>query len=61
LKDKWSPALTLSKVLISISSLLNEPNPDDPLEVDIANEYKDSKEKFNQTAASWTAIYAAGI
>lgn len=60
LKDKWSPALTLSKVLISISSLLSEPNPDDPLEPDIANEYKDSIEKFNQTASSWTAIYANG-
>ena len=60
LKDKWSPALTLSKVLISISSLLSDPNPDDPLEPDIANEYKKSKESFNQTAASWTAIYANG-
>lgn len=60
LKDKWSPALTLSKVLISISSLLSDPNPDDPLEPDIANEYKKSKEQFNQTAASWTAIYANG-
>ena len=27
LQDKWSPALTLSRVLLSISSLLNEPNP----------------------------------
>ena len=61
LKDKWSPALTLSKVLISISSLLSEPNPDDPLEPDIAKELQDSKEKFNQTAASWTAIHAGGM
>lgn len=27
LRDKWSPALTLSRVLLSICSLLNEPNP----------------------------------
>lgn len=58
LKDKWSPALTISKVLISISSLLNDPNPDDPLEPTIANEYKDDYEKFKQNAQSWTAIYA---
>merc|ERR1712072_1616152 len=31
LKDQWSPALTISKVLLSICSLLTDPNPDDPL------------------------------
>ena len=40
LKDEWSPALTTPKVLLSISALLNEANPDDPLETEIANQYK---------------------
>ena len=31
LKDNWSPALTIAKVLLSISSLLTDPNPADPL------------------------------
>ena len=31
LKDNWLSALTISKVLISICSLLTDPNPDDPL------------------------------
>ncbi len=31
LKDQWSPALTISKVLLSISSLLTDPNPESPL------------------------------
>ncbi|RHY34128.1 hypothetical protein DYB32_001110 [Aphanomyces invadans] len=31
LKDQWSPALTISKVLLSICSLLTDANPDDPL------------------------------
>ena len=61
LKDKWSPALTISKVLISICSLLNDPNPDDPLELDIANEYKTNYDKFKEAAMSWTTIYASGI
>ncbi|CAI8610447.1 unnamed protein product [Vicia faba] len=30
LKEQWSPALTISKVLLSICSLLTDPNPDDP-------------------------------
>ena len=36
LKDQWSPALTISKVLLSISSLLTDPNPNDPLVPEIA-------------------------
>merc|ERR1712093_768591 len=31
LRDQWSPALTISKVLLSICSMLTDPNPDDPL------------------------------
>ena len=30
LKDQWSPALTISKVLLSLSSLLTDPNPGEP-------------------------------
>ena len=59
LKDKWSPALTISKILLSICSLLDDPNPDDPLVVDIANEYNDNKSKYLETARSWTTIYAS--
>lgn len=59
LKDNWSPALTLEQILISICSLLNDPNPDDPLVPDIANEYKTNYEKYKNTAMSWTTIYAS--
>ncbi|KAJ3264346.1 Ubiquitin-conjugating enzyme E2 4 [Chytriomyces hyalinus] len=40
LKDQWSPALTISKVLLSICSMLTDPNPDDPLVPEIAHLYK---------------------
>ena len=36
LKEQWSPALTISKLLLSIHTMLNEPNPDDPLDQDLA-------------------------
>ncbi len=36
LKDAWSPALTISKVLLSICSLMTDANPNDPLVPDIA-------------------------
>lgn len=58
LKDQWSPALTISKVLLSVCSLLTDPNPDDPLVPDIAQLYKKDRTKFNQTAAEWTRMYA---
>ncbi|KAF3838908.1 hypothetical protein F7725_010676 [Dissostichus mawsoni] len=40
LRSQWSPALTISKVLLSICSLLCDPNPDDPLVPEIARIYK---------------------
>jgi len=43
LKDQWSPALTISKVLLSICSLLCDPNPDDPLVPEIAHIYKTNR------------------
>ena len=58
LKDQWSPALTISKVLLSVCSLLDEPNPDDPLMPDIARLYKNDKNKFKLTAANWTRKHA---
>uniref|UniRef100_H2YGY6 UBC core domain-containing protein n=1 Tax=Ciona savignyi TaxID=51511 RepID=H2YGY6_CIOSA len=58
LKGQWSPALTLMKVLLSISSLLSDPNPDDPLMPDIARQYKRNRSEFNSTASAWTAKYA---
>jgi len=59
LKDKWSPALTVGKVLLSICSLLNDPNPDDPLVPDIANKFKTNREQFISTAREWTLTYAS--
>ncbi|TUG04232.1 Ubiquitin-conjugating enzyme E2 D4 [Bagarius yarrelli] len=44
LRSQWSPALTVSKVLLSICSLLCDPNPDDPLVPEIAHTYKADRE-----------------
>eukprot|EP00826_Nyctotherus_ovalis_P033804 TRINITY_DN2756_c0_g1_i10.p1 TRINITY_DN2756_c0_g1~~TRINITY_DN2756_c0_g1_i10.p1 ORF type:complete len:124 (+),score=30.64 TRINITY_DN2756_c0_g1_i10:25-372(+) len=54
LKNQWSPALTLSKVLLSISSLMTDPNPDDPLVSDIGMLYKTDKPKFEAKAREFT-------
>lgn len=58
LNSQWSPALTLSKTLLSISSLLTDPNPDDPLVSSIATMYKNDRNKYNEEASIWTKRYA---
>jgi len=59
LKTQWSPALTISKVLLSILSLLTDPNPDDPLWPEVAHEYKTNRVLFDVKAREWTARYAS--
>jgi ubiquitin-conjugating enzyme E2 D/E len=58
LKDQWSPALSISKVLLSISSLLADANPKDPLMPDVARLYETNREEFNRVAREWTLQYA---
>ena len=58
LKDKWSPALTISKVLLSICSMMDDQNPNDPLEPEVANLYNNDKEKFIEMAKLYTSQYA---
>ncbi|CAF91214.1 unnamed protein product, partial [Tetraodon nigroviridis] len=45
-------------VLLSICSLLCDPNPDDPLVPEIARIYKTDREKYNKIAREWTQKYA---
>ena len=45
-------------MLLSISSLLTDPNPDDPLVPEIANTYKTDRVKYDATAREWTRKYA---
>ena len=61
LKGQWSPALTISKVLLSICSLLADPNPNDPLVPEIANQIKTDPATYFNTAKDWTAVYANGM
>ncbi|GMH05883.1 hypothetical protein Nepgr_007723 [Nepenthes gracilis] len=58
LKEQWSPALAISGVLLSICSLLNDPNPDDPLVAATAKMYKTDRLKYEETARQWTRKYA---
>uniref|UniRef100_A0A8C6MQH7 E2 ubiquitin-conjugating enzyme n=1 Tax=Mus spicilegus TaxID=10103 RepID=A0A8C6MQH7_MUSSI len=58
LNSMWSPALTISKLLLSICSLLCDPNPDDPLVPEIAKVYRKDLREYNRLAREWTMRYA---
>ncbi|KAJ2456026.1 Ubiquitin-conjugating enzyme E2 2 [Coemansia sp. RSA 2336] len=58
LKDNWSPALTISKVLLSICSLLTDANPHDPLVHSISQQYLNNRKEHDETAKEWTKRYA---
>ena len=47
-----------AQVILSICSLLTDPNPDDPLVPEIARVYKTDISKYNETAKEWTRKYA---
>jgi ubiquitin-conjugating enzyme E2 N len=60
LKDKWSPALQIRTVLLSIQALMSAPNPDDPLNEEAAREWKQNEAAALAQAREWNLQYAQG-
>ncbi|XP_039046972.1 ubiquitin-conjugating enzyme E2 27-like [Hibiscus syriacus] len=58
LKDQWSPALTLKTALLSIQALLSAPEPDDPQDAVVAQQYLREYQTFVGTARYWTESFA---
>ena len=59
LKEHWSPALTVAKLLLSVCSMLSEPNPSDPLVPDIAELYIEDRARHDLLASQYTATFAS--
>jgi len=53
--EKWSPALQIRTVLLSIQALLSAPNPEDPLANDVAEQWK-----INEVQAIETGWFLCG-
>ncbi|KAF4361529.1 ubiquitin-conjugating enzyme E2 27 [Cannabis sativa] len=58
LKDQWSPALTLKTALLSVQALLSAPQPDDPQDAVVAQQYLKHYQTFVGTARYWTESFA---
>ena len=60
LQSQWSPALTISKVLLCIQSLIWDPNPHDALVPDIGLLCRLDRARFETAAREMTARFAMG-
>ncbi|KAL0436743.1 UNVERIFIED_CONTAM: Constitutive photomorphogenesis protein 10 [Sesamum radiatum] len=58
LKDGWSPALTISKVLVALRSIFTNPDAYKPLVQGIAHLYLADRLKHDELAAEWTLRFA---
>lgn len=58
LKSNWSPALSTAKLVLSIISLLNDPNPASPLNIDAANLFLQNKNEYVKKLEEYTIKYA---
>jgi ubiquitin-conjugating enzyme E2 D/E len=56
--DQWKPSTRLSHVLVAIQYLLDHPNPDDPLDADAAELYRNDLKKYLKNAKDTTKQYA---
>ena len=59
LKDQWSLLLMdFGKIIISVQSLLDDPNPDIFLNEMAAKLYKEDKSKYDETVREYTSLFA---
>ncbi|KAK7318926.1 hypothetical protein RJT34_03634 [Clitoria ternatea] len=58
LKDGWSPALTITKVLLAVRSILTNPDHYNAVVPGIAHLYLGDRAKHDDIAAEWTVRFA---
>jgi ubiquitin-protein ligase len=59
LKESWSPALSISSVLVALQQMLAAPNADDPLDAFKAQVYRDKREEYFKQARAHTLRHAS--
>lgn len=60
LGSQWSPSFTLESLLVSVTSILDEPIWDDPVRETLASEWTSDQDEFKRRARDWTRKYATG-
>ncbi|CAI2382883.1 unnamed protein product [Moneuplotes crassus] len=59
LRDQWNPSLTIDKILLSICSLLDDPNPILCFNHEIGHQYLEDRVSYDIKAREWTINYAS--
>lgn len=57
-KGQWRPTIGIEGLLIAIRMLLQNPNPDDPLMPEIAEEFKYNRKEFDRKVEEFVKKYA---
>ena len=57
-KDNWSPAMTLRKLMLCLTSMLQDANPDDPIRPELARLYKEDRKTYEKNAREETKKHA---
>ncbi|CAB4431197.1 unnamed protein product [Rhizophagus irregularis] len=58
LGDQWSPAITISKVLVTICTLLTEPDQECLLVPAVSHLYNNDRNRYEANAREWTRKYS---
>jgi len=61
LKDKWTPALQIQTVVLSIQVLLSSPNLEDPLNIKVSEHWRTNPDEAYNVALSYTKKYATTL
>ena len=57
LKTQWSPIMKMSQVILSIISLLDDPNEKDPFNSEAARLYSSDKDEYDRKVKELTKLY----
>ena len=57
--EHFHPAMTLQKTILSVQSILDDPNPDVFLNENAAKLYKENRKKYEETVKEYTLKYAS--
>ena len=57
-KGRWRPTIGIEGLLIAVRTLLSSPNPQDPLMIEIAEEFMNNNGEFVEKAKSYCQKYA---
>jgi ubiquitin-conjugating enzyme E2 G1 len=49
-EERWRPILSVEAVLLSVLSLLSDPNDSSPANIDAAKQWRDDRKGFNRKA-----------